>query len=81
LQLGLVWLAGRVSQRIVQKRGAGRVDGPRNIERTAHAQRGNAGGLDLAGDQSHGLMADRSDRHQEEGIDTVRQETLGEPRR
>ena len=64
LKLGFVRLSAGVAEGIVDEGGARRIDRARDRERAAHAQCRNAACFDFPGDQSHGLMADGSDRYQ-----------------
>lgn len=78
------WFMGfpcRVSQRIVEKRCPWWVHGPGDIQSAAHAQGRNASRLDMAGDQSDGLMADGSHWNEQHGIDVFSQERFEELRR
>jgi len=68
----------RVSQRIIEKRRPWWVHGPGNIQGAAHTQGRNACRLDVPGDQSDGLMADRSHWHEQHGLNVFGQETLKE---
>lgn len=65
LQLRLMGFAGGVAEWEIQEGRPGWIDGSHDVVGRAHAQRRNAGLLGLPGDQSHGLMADGSARHQE----------------
>ena len=78
MQGGLVGFPRRMSQWIIEKRRAWRVHRPCNVEGAAHAQGRDAGGFDVPGEQSNGLMADGSHGHEQDGIDMVGQEALGE---
>jgi len=71
-------LAGGVPQRVIEKRRTRRVPSLEDVQGTSHAERGNAGGLGVTGDQSHGLMADRSDGNQQREIGFFRQEAFSE---
>src|SRR5215470_14791826 len=71
----------RVSQRIIEKRRPWWVHSPGNIQSAAHTQGRNASRLDVPGDQSDGLMADRSHWYEQHGLNVFGQETLKELRR
>ena len=74
LNTGMLRRSGGMPQGVIQKDGPGGINGFGNIDGTAHAKRGNSGGLGAPGNQSHGLMAHRSDRYQENGIDLFGQQ-------
>src|SRR5512141_2390422 len=80
LQIGLARLAGRVPEGEVEERRAGRVDRPRDVPRARHAERRDPGGLRVPCDQSHGLVADGSNGHQQDGVDAVLEEPGGQTR-
>ena len=67
-----------VSEWIIEKRRPWWVHGPSDIQGTTHAQGRNASRFDVPGDQSDGLMADRSYRDEQHGINVFSQETLEE---
>src|SRR3989339_2190804 len=69
LQIGLVRLSGRVSEGEVEERRAGGVDRPGDGPRARHAERRDRGGLRVPCDQSHGLVADGANGHQQDGVD------------
>jgi len=77
LQFRFVGLARRVPERVIQKRGARRVDCLGDVQRTTHAEGGNAGSFGVARDQSHGLMADRSHGNEQSDIDLFCQQPRG----
>ena len=64
-------LASGVPQGIVDEDRAGRPTGLDNVERARQGQGRKAFALEVAGDQTHGLVADRSHRHQEHGVDRL----------
>ena len=63
-----------MAERIIEKCRTRWVHGLRNIQGAAHAQRRDASRFDLPGDQSNGLMTDRSYRDEQHGIDVFSQE-------
>jgi len=69
LPLRIKGLAGLVAEGKVHEDGAGRFDGRGDIEGRGEHESWDAGLLDGAGEQSHGLMAELSDRNQEGRID------------
>ena len=73
--------AGGMPERIIEKRRAWWAHGLRNVQGAAHAQRRDAGGFNVPGDQSNGLMADGSHRDEQHCVDVFSQEALGELRR
>lgn len=76
LQLWVSGFAGGVSKWIVEKGSARRLDRPGDVVGAAHAQRGQAGGFDVTGNQPHGLMTDRSDRNEQHRIDGLRLQVI-----
>jgi len=68
LSLRVEWLACLVTEGKVYEDSAGRFDGRGDIEGRGEHDGGNAGLLDRAGEQSHGLVAQLSDRDQEDRI-------------
>ena len=72
--------AGGVSERVIEKRRARWVPCLDDVQRTAHAQGRDAGSFDVTSDQSHGLMADRSDRDKQGDLSFFRQQAFSELR-
>jgi len=62
----------------VEERRAGRVDRPGDVPRARHAERRDPGGLRVPCDQSHGLVADGSDRNEQHRVDAVLEEPVGQ---
>jgi len=58
----------------------GRVDRPRDVPRARHAEGRDPGGFRVPRDQSHGLVADGSDRNEQHRVDAVLQEPGGQAR-
>lgn len=65
LPLRITRLAGLVTEGKVHEDGAGRFDGGGDVKGSGEHDGWNAGLLDRAGEQSHGLVAQLSDRDQE----------------
>ena len=70
----------RMPERIIEERRAWWMHGSGDVQGTAHAQRRDASGFNMPGDQSDGLMADGSDRDKQHSIDVLSQEPLQELR-
>jgi hypothetical protein len=70
-----------VSERKVEIRHARRIGGACNRQRARHRQRRNAARFDFPCNQSNGLMANRSDGHQQDDVDFVADDSVGEFRR
>jgi hypothetical protein len=71
LQLGLMWLASRMSERIIKESRPWGVDRAGNVQGTTHAQGRQASGLRVPGNQSNGLMAHGSHRDQQDNIHLI----------
>ena len=63
MELRLAGLPGGVTQRKIKKSAPGRIHSAHNVMRRAHAQSGKPHSFGMTGNQSHGLMTDRSTRH------------------
>ena len=68
LLLWIVRRAGGMAERKIGEGAARRVARLQDIERAAQTYRRDAGGFQVTGDQTHGLVANRSHRHQKHGV-------------
>jgi len=75
------WLAGLVAEGEVHKNGTGRFDRSGDIEGSREHDGRNTSLLDGTGEQSHGLVAQLSDRNQEGHIDLECLQTSDKMRR
>jgi len=68
LLLWIVRRAGAMAERKIGEDAARRIAGLQDIERAAQTYRRDAGGFQVTCDQTHGLVANRSHRHQKHGV-------------
>jgi len=68
---GVVRLTGFKAERKIQKLGARRAACGHDVECAAKDQGRQASGFKVSGDQTHGLMADRSQWHKEQEIQSL----------
>lgn len=76
LILRVIRHATGVTQWVVSEDRAGRICSFHDIERGTHAEGWDTNGFEVACDQTHGLMADGSQRYQKRQIDTLSFEAL-----
>ncbi len=71
LHRDVVWLAAGVAEREIREDKPGHAAVLDDVASGTHDYGRDAVGLDVAGDEAHGLVAARSDRHQHNGVHTV----------
>jgi hypothetical protein len=65
------WASAGATERVVEEDAAGREHRGGDVAGAGEGHGGDPVGLEVPGDQTHGLMADRSDGHEERGVHLV----------
>ena len=78
LQRGVASMTERVTHRVIDEDGARRLHLQREIARGRHQHGGDACFLDDSGDQTHGLVIERSSRYRDQDVYPVLAQLLDE---